>query len=213
MGAAMKESHRDAEIRAFLESVRFVNSDYVLVCKCEVGEDAGGGARHIGGIFLPDALTEDTQTQFVEIVDVGGRCKVFTPAAGRFSRDGEPGESVWAAEMAEGQQLALHGYWFYREHLLWPVYVSDTGLRPLGRMVVVRRAVRDTGCLVAHEKYTRYDAEAEVLAAGPDVVDVVAGNTVLTPRRLRTLRVGGDLLGCLDESEILGLVDNARRDV
>lgn len=184
-------------------------NDWVIICKCVVGEDAGGGYRTVGGIVI-DSISADT-TNFVELVAVGAGCKLFKPHACRWMGGvlkRKAGEIVWSMELSKDMQHLDGPYWACREHVLQPVLIRAGGAKAcvaLGDWVLVRTCANDNGGIERASEYEDADLRGDVVNIGEDCRQVRIGDTVQLPGQHRQMKLGGEKVAVLREGEVLGV--------
>lgn len=173
--------------------------DKVLIRKCAVGEQGDDGEFRDGGIILPDTVWDSTN--WVEVISVGPRCKLYTKNVGATTWCPESPESLTNAGLEES-------YWWVREKDLVPLLFDDNTIQPLKGMVVLEVEARDDGLYIPEKNKLKAE-HAKVVAIGEGVYDLERGMTVLCPVRGWRFAVGERELLCVQADKIEGIVDNA----
>lgn len=177
--------------------------DWVIVCKCVRGDDAGDGYRNLGGIII-DHLAADT-SNFVELVAAGKGCKVFNGFTRKDWATGV-GSSVWCPELSTDMQYLDGPYWAVREHLLLPVLFDNGYYCPLTDWIVAVPDSVDDGPIARADEFAVMGKIATVRKCGGECNHVKPTTRIVLPREFKKMRIQGEEVAVLRESDAQAIV-------
>jgi co-chaperonin GroES (HSP10) len=173
---------------------------WVLFRKCERGDLLSDGKRGIklgNGKELELPTNYTTNTNFVELIDIGPKCQHFRREHCRSERRGEPGLAIWCPELTESLQCVdyeKYEYWMVKEDRLPHFVVTpENYIRPLGENALIEmeiasggkgvelvdeaKVVTNMGILVAHGEKAVIDAQVgdNVVIHGPHMTFAMNG--------------------------------------
>ena len=207
----MKQSN--STTRLIVDRIKTVIGNHVLVRTCAEGADLGDGTRGIVDedgklvLELPE-MYWDSSSQFVEIVDVGVRCKVFTrDTVGGITWCPESSTHLHSVPWCDDRGEWRYDFWMCRETILWPVLINEKNEPlPLKDYVVVLTKDRDMGGIAAPETWDFPSNRGKVLWCGPECRRGLQGKDVILPNEeLRALEVDGKTYTLVREGEIVSL--------
>lgn len=184
----------------FMDKVERPVGSNVLIRKCAIGEQVGDEFLD-GGIVLPDTVWDNTN--FVEIVGVGPRCKLYT--------EDMIGSVTWCPEGPESlcQAGCPESFHWIKEKDLVPLLFDDHTISPIKDMVVIEiRPLTIDGVDIA-ERHDTYDPWGTCVSIGPKVFELKVGDECLVSEKSFIFMVGEKLLTCIPESKIAAIKEAA----
>jgi len=189
-----------SKVSDFLERIVRPVGKWVLIRKTARGEQIDG--EYVDrGVVLPDIVWDNTN--FVEIVDVGPECKLYT-------RD-MVGAITWCPESPNSLNAAgcPSAFFWVKEEDLIPLLFDNNTITPIQDMVVaeIEESLESGGIHIATRR-DLYETWGRVVAVGPKVVDLRIGHEVLIPEKSFTFLVGDRHLRCIKEGLIPAFRDS-----
>lgn len=182
----------------FVDKIKAPIGRTLLIRKAANGEQNEDGDFVDGGIVLPDTVWDNTN--FVEVIKVGGDCKLYT--------DEMIGQLTWCPEDCSSLSQAgcPESYHWVDEDDLIPLLFDDGLIKPMVDMVVVEVRIIDGGGIQLTDYAARnYDPWGAVVGIGPKCVHVGLGMQVLIPDVSHTFMVGGRRMMCIEEDRIAAM--------